>query len=202
MIYEQPLRLEPAASPRRKPRPMFLPGLAAAVLAGSGFGLMSRSQLPIPDLSPTPATALEGVKIVPAPLASAPPGAAAPLDQAATVPAVASTGEPPARGPAPISASFRPAGDPSFDCGQALSAAEVLICSDPRLAAADRRMIKALRGALDAGAPAWRLRRDQRDWLDARDATAREAPDQVAGLYQQRIEELEADARGLSPARW
>jgi uncharacterized protein len=111
-------------------------------------------------------------------------------------PTVAATG--PIASPAPQPPEIQA----SFDCAEALGEAEILVCSDPRLAAADRRMARALRAALDAGAPAWRLRRDQRDWLAARDAAAREAPGEVAGLYGQRIEELESIAQGAGPDRW
>jgi uncharacterized protein YecT (DUF1311 family) len=186
MIYEPPLRFEPAATPRRASRHILVPGLMVAALAGVGAGVWTRPPAAVPDTSrPTAARPGAGMRIVSSPAVAAP-------ISAAVTPTVAATG--PAPQPPGIQASF--------DCAEALGEAEILVCSDARLAAADRRMARALRAALDAGAPAWRLRRDQRDWLAARDAAAREAPGEVAGLYGQRIEELESIAQGAGPDRW
>lgn len=79
----------------------------------------------------------------------------------------------------------------SFDCSAARSLAEQMVCEDPRLAAADRRMAQAYRRAMASGAPPAMLREDQADWLDVREQAARYSPDAVAAVYRQRIGELE-----------
>lgn len=74
------------------------------------------------------------------------------------------------------------------------SRAEALICENPQLAAADRRLARAYREAAEAGAPEWRLRRQQNRWLAARERAAEEAPWAVAEVYDARIAELEDEA--------
>lgn len=162
---------------------------------------MGASDPPGPPQRAAPIPAA-GMRIVPAPLAApaGPPlevlkpfaaeSPPAPANDATLSPAVAA------------GASLQTDSQPTFDCASAVGAAETMICADPRLAAADRRMARAWRRALDAGAPAWRLRRDQRDWMIAREAAARSAPEEVAELYNQRIAELEALAVGGDPDRW
>jgi uncharacterized protein YecT (DUF1311 family) len=56
---------------------------------------------------------------------------------------------------------------PSFDCGRASTVAEVAICSDNDLAAAERAMVNAYYAALDrlSGAPRDELRRDHARWF-------------------------------------
>lgn len=57
---------------------------------------------------------------------------------------------------------------PSFDCAKATSSAELLVCSHPDLAAADRALAQAFRAAL-AGAPdKSALRKGQSEWLRGR----------------------------------
>jgi len=92
-------------------------------------------------------------------------------------------------GPEAVSADVADGG-PSFDCRQARSRAERMVCADPRLAQADLRLDAAYRAALDAGVPAWRLERQQRRWLRAREDAAFEAPQAVAQVYEARIAEL------------
>ena len=201
MIYDPPLRFESAAPPRRHRRHLLIPGLAAALLLGAGAGFLTRPERPPsdapPGASPIPSA---GMQIVPGP-----PPAAPPLEILKPF-AARPSADPPAIGAAttsalseatavPATASLQADTQPSFDCASAIGAAETLVCSDPRLAAADRRMARAWRRAVELGAPTWRLRRDQRDWMIAREAAARAAPDEVADLYGQRIRELEA----LSP---
>lgn len=74
------------------------------------------------------------------------------------------------------------------------SRAEALLCENPQLAAADRRLARAYREAAEAGAPEWRLRRQQNRWLAARERAAEEAPWAVAEVYDARIAELEDEA--------
>ena len=92
---------------------------------------------------------------------------------------------------------------PSLDCRSARSRAERMVCADPALAEADQRLGEAYRAALAAGVPDWRLGRQQRRWLQAREAAAHEAPYAVAGVYEARIEELRAMVGGPSwPPSW
>lgn len=73
------------------------------------------------------------------------------------------------------------------------SRAEALVCGDPKLAAADRRLTAAYRRAVQAGASPDRLRRQQGRWLAARETAAEEAPWAVAQVYEARISELEGE---------
>ncbi len=86
---------------------------------------------------------------------------------------------------------------PAFDCAAARSAAQQMICNDPELAAADRRMNRAYVAALAAGAPEDQLRNEQQDWLGIREDAARHSRRAVAAIYEQRIDDLrrwQADA--------
>ena len=60
---------------------------------------------------------------------------------------------------------------PTFDCAKAQGEVEKLICSDPSLAALDRRLDEAYKAAsAQARGPlATRLREDQRGWVKGRD---------------------------------
>jgi len=75
-------------------------------------------------------------------------------------------------------------------CADAASAARRLVCSDMRLAALDRRMKQAYAAAVSAGASPEALAADQDDWLQVREAAARESRYAVANVYRQRIDEL------------
>lgn len=165
---------------------------------------------------PAPARAIarphaEPYRAPPASPARARPQSAAPADRrpdppviapAAVAPAAVSNdsiGErlaslPPSL-PTPISPAPAPASrwtrlQPSFDCGYAQSLAQRMVCDDPELAAADRRMSRAYRAALAAGAPEEDLRLEQQDWLAIREDAARHSPRAVANIYAQRIEDL------------
>lgn len=87
---------------------------------------------------------------------------------------------------------------PSFDCRAARSRAEEMVCQDPALAAADRRMAQAFRRATQSGVPYDELRGEQDDWLSIREAAARRSPEAVASIYDQRTQELEA----MSEEEW
>lgn len=117
--------------------------------------------------------------------ANPPRPAAAPAPSPEVIPAAT----PPAARPAPRSR-------PSFDCDEASSRAEQMICTDDSLAAADRRMDRLYQQALDAGVPPRILRRQQRAFLDAREEAARHGPDAVADVYSERNAELEGMAQG------
>ena len=87
-------------------------------------------------------------------------------------------------------ARVRRTASPSFNCRYARTRAEMMVCEDPRLAAADRRLATAFRRAVDSGAPYGPLRRQQDRWLAARERAA-VSPEAVHMVYMQRIEELE-----------
>ncbi|MFC3079343.1 hypothetical protein ACFODL_14690 [Phenylobacterium terrae] len=79
---------------------------------------------------------------------------------------------------------------PSFDCRYAGSLSEEMVCSDPQLAAADRRLARAYERAVAAGVPRRYLRAEQDDWLAIREQAARRSPGAVADIYEQRTAEL------------
>jgi uncharacterized protein YecT (DUF1311 family) len=79
-------------------------------------------------------------------------------------------------------------------CRDAPTPAYEMVCSDMRLAEADRRMKRAYSAALAAGVPPGELRRDQEDWLDVREDAARISRRAVADIYRQRTRELFAMA--------
>jgi uncharacterized protein len=89
-------------------------------------------------------------------------------------------------------APARPPIQPSFDCREARTPSQQMICSDPRLAEADRRMSRAYEAALAAGAQQEDLRSEQADWLSIREDAARRSKRAVMNIYEQRTEELEA----------
>jgi uncharacterized protein YecT (DUF1311 family) len=96
----------------------------------------------------------------------------------------------PAQASDPASLPVQARVQPAFDCAAAGTAAEQMVCGDPELAAADRRMNRAYRAALDAGAPEDQLRSEQQDWLGIREDAARHSRRAVASIYEQRIDEL------------
>ena len=212
----------PAAPAVRRPvsKALVAAGVAAAVgfglLVGSWTDHDMRRSMKPPQRQAQPAAVAAAE---PAPqmdvevLTPAPPPAVAPaagrlevlppaMAEAAARSAVVRTGLPPpppipvvsARGPAPSAAIAAPPvlARAGFDCGGAHTYAEQMVCSDPQLAAADRRLERAYRRALQAGAPRDELSADQEDWLAVRELAARRSPGAVAAVYQQRIEELES----------
>lgn len=99
--------------------------------------------------------------------------------------------------PAPFVAPRRRAqADPSFNCRYARSQSEEMVCSDPDLAVADRRLNRAYERAIASGIPARELRAEQDDWLGIREDAARRSPRAVASVYEQRIRELNELAEG------
>lgn len=88
---------------------------------------------------------------------------------------------------------------PSFDCRQAQSLAEEMICTDAVLAAADRHMARAFDRAVRSGVPLRQLQAEQRDFMAMREDAARRSPRALASLYDQRIDDLNAMADGPGP---
>lgn len=200
MDDEPPLRLDSPAPPSARgglpDRNVLLAGLAVALAGGLALGVLARPKLALPE-PPKPMRPVAQPRMQVLPAVEAPAPAGPPLE--VLPPATAAAGhapsaEPvtilPARDVAAVEPEPRPRARPAFDCGTAEGPGEMAVCSDEQLAAADRRLARAWRQALAAGAPEWELRRDQRAWLAARDDTAREAPEELADLYEQRIREL------------
>jgi uncharacterized protein YecT (DUF1311 family) len=177
-------------------RPMVLAGVGGACVLGLAIGLLARPQLATDTREPGSMKPVEQMQIEidrDEPLPAVKGAKLELLPPGLTVPRPA-TPTPPARvlPPREIAPPARPlARGPSFDCADSASAAEELVCGDAALAAQDRRLADAWRRALDAGVPMHRLRRQQQRWLDAREDAARHAPDEVADLYDQRIQELD-----------
>ncbi|HEY8615302.1 lysozyme inhibitor LprI family protein [Phenylobacterium sp.] len=132
--------------------------------------------------APTAPRAQPPVQVAQAP----PPPAVVPRSAPeAAAPVVARAPEPP-----PYVAPPPDRVTPSFNCRYARSPSERLVCSDPELAAADRRLARAYNRAVAAGIPARELRAEQDDWLSIREQAARRSPRAVASVYEQRIQEL------------
>lgn len=219
---EPPLTLEPqpGRSPRRLRGGAVLIGLAAAGALGLAIGLALRPQLVTdmiaPDMQPRPETAGRGMDIVmgePAPDAPLPPRP--PLETMDEDPYAPTAPEPPIPPTAPMAPvaqvppappfapiarvapqapdpAWRGGRRPGFDCRDAGSLAEELVCADAVLAAADRQMGRAYDRALRAGVPAEELSADQDDWMATREDFALQSPRALARLYDQRIATLNA----------
>jgi uncharacterized protein YecT (DUF1311 family) len=99
--------------------------------------------------------------------------------------------------PAPgETAPAQPSANPSFDCGDAQTPGEVAVCSDPQLAALDRRMAVQFRSALADASPQQRaiLNRTRDSFLRYRDQCPSNAC--VAETYQGRMREIRDIMRG------
>lgn len=227
-LDEKPLTIErPEPPPSRRPgRKALLLGVAGACALGLAFGLMARPQLitdgpPREPMQASAKTAERQMDIVmgeappPPPLPERPPlETMSPETVAATAPPPEPFREEPRLVPreppeppqapwapeAPIAREPPRAGaPPSFDCRQAGSLAEEMICTDAVLAAADRHMARAFQRAVRSGAPYEQLRAEQNDWLAMREDAALRSPRALAALYDQRIAELNAIAEGPGP---
>ncbi|MDP1872665.1 lysozyme inhibitor LprI family protein [Phenylobacterium sp.] len=209
------LRLEPIGPRRDRPRRtgLWIAGAAALALAcvlAVGLALPGDP----PDMAPPGAETLD-IQVAERPAATAPPSmSGAPLDvlpqdmaeaaphnpppEPAPQPDLAQAPEAPPFAAADLRQPASLAFSPSFDCRRARTPAERVVCADPVLAQADQQLAAAYEQALAAGIPDWRLERQQRRWLRAREDAAREAPAAVAEVYAARIAELE-DQAALAP---
>jgi len=217
------LRIEPIA-PQARPSgrltpgrlaPWIVGGLVVAVLGVAALGLTLGDDLP--DMAPAGAQTLD-IEVADQP-APPPPGAVAPGAALDVLPddmaQAAPHNPPPVYEPPPELAEAPPEPEPparpvlrqpanlsfapSFDCRRARSQGERVVCADPALAAADQRLSDAYQQALEAGVPGWRLERQQRRWLRAREDAAFAAPEAVAEVYEARIAELQAQADVAPP---
>ncbi len=188
---------------------IFAAGLVAAPLAAVALGMglgprldahrpmepvsQERMRIVLASTQNTPVPMAPG-----APLQVMPPGVAGPTPPAIPARPIAATGlGADTADVVPVAAhpsDTEPTVPATRDCGAEPSAAARMICSDDELSAADQRMRRAWRRAMAAGASADDLRRDQNDWLAAREDAARESPQAVRALYAQRIKELEEAA--------
>jgi hypothetical protein len=122
----------------------------------------------------------------PVPMPSGAP--AAPRVPAEQAPPVATT--PPEPRPEPVEPPPRTRASPSFNCNQARTRSERMVCSSPRLAARDRRMSSMFYSALaDAdGRTRSRLRSSRDRFLAYRERCGNEAC--VAQAYDDRMDEI------------
>lgn len=155
---------------------------------------------PAPAPPPPPGPPLE---TLPPDIVAPPPGLAPPPPEPPAAPIPRPAPAPPRAPQAPWAPEPPLAADPiwgverpSFDCRNAGSLAEEMVCTDAVLAAADRHMARAYRRAERSGAPIEALREDQDEWLAYREEAALRSPRAVAAAYDRRIGELEAIAAG------
>lgn len=215
---EPPLTLArdeaPDASPRLG-RKALIGGVAVACVVGLGLGLAAKPQLVA--TAPKPVATLPGSKTAEPQMAiemaqpppEPPAVSSSPLEVMSPelAQAAAANTPPPAPqtvnvdAPAPDMIGAEPAGreQASFDCRRAASYAEEMVCSDPALAAADRHLARAFQRAMRLGVPYDLLTAEQNNWMMAREEAARRSPRAVAAIYDQRIEQLNAMARGEGP---
>ena len=145
-----------------------------------------------PPPAPAPGTPLE---VLPEAMAKAAPHNPPPTPPPRPDPDLAQAPRAPEAPPWTEEALRRPASmvaPATFDCRRARTPAERVVCADPALAQADQDLAAAYDQALAAGVPDWRLERQQRRWLRAREDAARDAPGAVAEVYAARIVELQA----------
>jgi len=133
-----------------------------------------------PAPRPIAAVALNPVPIIPAPR-PAPAPAPAPVVRAP--PQIASATPP------PMPRRAAPKERPSFDCRDAASVAEEMVCAEPELAREDRRLQAAYRYALQITPQPRRIEREQSRWLAERDQLGPDY-DAVLDHYERRIDEL------------
>lgn len=133
---------------------------------------------------------------------------AAPKPRIVPAKAAARPAAPPAKTPPPLDFSglekvgtAPPRIAPSFDCARAGSEAERLVCNDARLSAADRAVAEAYRRAETAGVSRRALRRQQQQWLAAREQAAEDQPDALVQVYERRMDELHLQAERAEAAR-
>lgn len=200
---------QPTPSPTVEPpsndwpgrRRLTLVGFAGLCAIGLGLGFAARHAPSLPSVgAPSPISSHMQVVVASAQPSSPPPvqAGALPLEvlpRAALVlsPPAIQAPSPPAT-PAVVKVGApAPLGEVVADpCRGARSLADTMVCRDPGLRAADRRLRHAFRAAARSGLPYDQLRAEQDDWLDIREDAAEQSPRAVAQAYDQRIEELEA----------
>lgn len=196
-LIGDPVKMQPAQPPAEAAAPT-IPQVQVMVRdEPEGAPAASQALPPQPDADARlAAVPPQAAQVQPAAPAAAPPApslgpparvAIAPV-RPATPPSVA----PPRPEPREVARAepSPPRARPSFDCRYARSLSEEMVCSDPQLAAADRRLARAYDRAVASGVPARYLRAEQDDWLSIREQAARRSPGAVADIYEQRTAEL------------
>lgn len=216
---EPPLTLARDEAPDAAPRlgrKALIGGVAVACVVGLGLGFVARPQLVTNSSKPVaalPAAAKTPERQMAIEMAQPPPEApeqrSSPLEvMSPELAQAAAANTPPLSpqvvdvgAPAPEISDPEPAGreQASFDCRRAASYAEEMVCSDPALAAADRHLARAFQRAVRLGVPYDLLQSEQNNWIMVREEAARRSPRAVAAIYDQRIEQLNAMARGEGP---
>jgi uncharacterized protein YecT (DUF1311 family) len=212
---EPDLRLPEATvtAPRRPAYVLPVVGAACLCVAGLGLGFVARPRLEaVSAPPPAPMQPVAGrmqVAVSPPTPAAVTPSTTRlevlPPEQrrpaartAATAPRFPSARTVAADSP-PQAAADASAVEPFDTCQDGRSPAEAMVCADPDLARADRRLARAFRAAARSGVPLRQLRAEQDDWLEIREDAAQHSPRAVAQVYDQRIEELEAMAAAAEP---
>lgn len=204
---------QPTPSPTVEPlsndwpgrRRLTLAGFAGLCAIGLGLGFAARHAPSLPSVGALPPSSSRMRVVVASAIPPSPPPVQAGALPLEVLPRAALVlGPTPIRAPSPAAAqavikvdapaaqataSLDEAVDP---CRGARSLGEVVVCRDPGLRAADRRLRHAFRAAARSGIPYDQLRAEQDDWLDIREDAAERSPHAVARVYDQRIEELEA----------
>lgn len=207
-FHETPMIFRPieaeTAHPHLQINPVHISAaVSVACVMGMGLGLWLRADVDrraaaqaLRQAAPRPVAAAPAPQQVRIVLAKpeetiAPPTSLMDVGVSPDDPAVAATGE-------VVDAAYVEA--PSFDCRTARTLADQMVCVDPALAQADRRMAQAYRGALSSGAAYPALARDQARWLAAREAAAKTSPEALASLYEARIAQLSPKENPARPA--
>ncbi|MES2341088.1 MAG: lysozyme inhibitor LprI family protein [Pseudomonadota bacterium] len=207
-FHETPMIFRPTSAETAHPHLQINPvhisaAVSVACVMGMGLGLWLRADVDrraaaqaLRQAAPRPVAAAPAPQQVRIVLAKpeetlAPPTSLMDVGVSPADPAVAATGE-------VIDAAYVEA--PSFDCRTARTLADQMVCVDPALAQADRRMAQAYRGAMSSGAPYPALARDQARWLAAREAAAKTSPEALASLYEARITQLTPKENPARPA--
>lgn len=212
----------PPAPPPRPRANWLIPGAFALVITAA---LTAVVLIPVEDFRPAATPAPPPVGVIAAPLVAStgalpdwavtdpepppqPPPKAAPKPRVIPAKAVVKSAAPAPKTLPPLDFSglekvgtAPPRIAPSFDCGRAGSEAERLVCDDARLSAADRAVAEAYRRAETAGVSRRALRRQQQQWLAAREQAAQDQPDALVQVYERRMDELHLQAERAEAAR-
>lgn len=203
----------PPAAPRKTRRErrgppglvVFAAGASVGVAAGVALALWtgvgaSRARLPAASPAPVQVAAVQPPTALPPAVAEIAPPPALPIETAApdtpapdrldVVLASPDAGDA-AQDAATTAHAPEPPAEPE-DCASAPTPADRAICGDPALQRLQRELRQAYAEALDAHADRALLRQRQLAWREARNGV--EAPDRLAGLYEQRIRKLAAAA--------
>ena len=173
-----------AATPAPPPVAALAPVAAAPVVAA-----VQPAPAPPPSIPAVPPA--QTVRAAPPPVTAARPAPPAVQTARAPPPPAARVVEPPRREAIapPSSRAEAPFRGPSFNCRYARTPSERMVCGEPDLAAADRRLAAEFDRAMARADDPRALRRQQDRWLAARERAGSNY-DAVRELYDLRIREL------------